>query len=177
MAAIHFLTYRKFFFSSIKMIFYQLSVCIITFYYFPFHRFCQWVGAGLIGNHANFVCHGTREMPQKCIKPSQSNLSSCYCMWEKLYGHYLHSLVCHTPIQHCIICSRSISTEQQERHFNTFESISLATSSRWPREITTPGLTRMQAEMKQGEINRQSATQEQKSWLGKLLKCLSKSRK
>lgn len=49
---------------------------------------------------------------------------------KKFYGCYLHSLVCHAPIQHRIIYSRSTNTEQQERHFNTFASISLATSSR-----------------------------------------------
>lgn len=48
---------------------------------------------------------------------------------KKFYGHYLHSLVCHAPIQHRIICSRSTNTEQQECYFNTFMSISLATSS------------------------------------------------
>ena len=48
---------------------------------------------------------------------------------KNFYGHYLHSLVCHTPIQHRIICSRSTNTEQQESYFNTFVSISLETSS------------------------------------------------
>ena len=76
---------------------------------------------------------------------------------KKLYGHYLHSQVCHEPIQHHIICSRSTNKEQQECHFNTFTSISLATSSRRPGEIIIPGLIRMQAEMKKAEINRQSA--------------------
>ena len=80
---------------------------------------------------------------------------------KKFYGHYLHSLVCHALIQHHIICSRSTNTEQQERHFNTFASISLEMSSRRPGEITTPGLIRMQAEMKQGDINRCSTIQEQ----------------
>lgn len=82
---------------------------------------------------------------------------------KKLYGHYLHSLVCHVPIQHRIICSRSTNTEQQECYFNTFMSISLATSSRRPGEIITPGLIRMQAEMKQAEINGRRAIQEQES--------------
>ena len=82
---------------------------------------------------------------------------------KKFYGHYLHSLVCHVPIQHRIICSRSTNTEQQECYFNTFMSISLATSSRRPGEIITPGLIRMQAEMKQAEINGRRAIQEQES--------------
>lgn len=82
---------------------------------------------------------------------------------KKLYGHYLHSMVCHAPIQHPIICSRSTNTEQQECYFNTFMSISLATSSRRPGEIITPGLIRMQAEMKQAEINGRRAIQEQES--------------
>ena len=77
---------------------------------------------------------------------------------KKFYGHYLHSLVCHAPIQHRIICSRSTNTEQQERHFNTFASISLSTSSRRPGEIITPGLIRIQA-----DINRRSTIQEQES--------------
>lgn len=94
---------------------------------------------------------------------------------KKFYGRYLHSLVCHAPIQHRIICSRSTNTEQQERHFNTFASISLSTSSRRPGEIITPGLIRMQAEMKQTDVNRRSTIQEQESRLGKLSKCLPKA--
>ena len=94
---------------------------------------------------------------------------------KKFYGHYLHSLVCHAPIQHRIICSRSTNREQQECYFNTFVSISLATSSRRPGEIITPGLIRMQAEMKQAEIYGRRAIQEQESWLGKLSKCLPKA--
>ena len=64
------------------------------------------------------------------------------------------------------------NTEQQERHVNTFSSISLATSSRRSGEIITPGMIRMQAEMKQGERN---AIQEQESRLGGLSKCLPKA--
>ena len=70
---------------------------------------------------------------------------------KKFYGRYLHSLVVHAPIQHRIICSRSTNTEQQERHFSTLSSISVATSSRRPGEIITPGIIRMQAEMKSEE--------------------------
>ena len=64
------------------------------------------------------------------------------------------------------------NTEQQERHVNTFSSVSLATSSRRSGEIITPGMIRMQAEMKQGERN---AIQEQESRLGGLSKCLPKA--
>ena len=92
----------------------------------------------------------------------------------KFYGRYLHSLVCHAPIQHRIIALRSTNTEQQERHFSTFSSVSLATSSRRPGEVITPGMIRMQAEMKQGERN---AIQEQESQLGRLSKCLLKAEK
>ena len=91
----------------------------------------------------------------------------------KFYGRYLHSLVCHAPIQHRIIALRSTNTEQQERHFSTFSSVSLATSSRRPGESITPGMIRMQAEMKQGERN---AIQEQESQLGRLSKCLPKAK-
>ena len=94
---------------------------------------------------------------------------------KKFYGRYLHSLVCHAPIQHRIVCSRSTNTEQQERHFNTFSSISLSTSSRRPGEIITPGLIRVQAEMKQADISRRSTIQEQESRLRKLSKCLPKA--
>ena len=90
----------------------------------------------------------------------------------KFYGRYMHSLVCHAPIQHRIIALRSTNTEQQERHFSTFSSVSLATSSRRPGESITPGMIRMQAEMKQGERN---AIQEQESQLGRLSKCLPKA--
>ena len=84
----------------------------------------------------------------------------------------MHSLVCHAPIQHRIIALRSTNTEQQECHFSTFSSVSLATSSRRPGEIITPGMIRMQAEMKQGERN---AIQEQESQLGRLSKYLPKA--
>ena len=90
----------------------------------------------------------------------------------RFYGQYMHSLVCHAPIQHRIIALRSTNTEQQERHFSTFLSVSLATSSRRPGESITPGMIRMQAEMKQGKRN---AIQEQESQLGRLLKCLPKA--
>ena len=93
----------------------------------------------------------------------------------KFYGRYLHSLITHAPLQHRIICSRSTNTEQQERHFNTFSSVSLSTSSRRPGEIITPGMIRMQAEMKEGENNRRNALQEQESRLGKLSRCLPKA--
>ena len=94
---------------------------------------------------------------------------------KKFYGRYLHSMVCHAPIQHRIVCSRSTNTEQQEHHFNTFSSVSLSTSSRRPGEIITPGLIRMQTEMKQADISRRSTIQEQESRFGKLSKCLPKA--
>ena len=92
---------------------------------------------------------------------------------KKFYGRYIHSLVCHAPIQHRIICSRSTNTEQQERHFNTFSGISLATSSRRPGEIITPGIKRMQVEI--NETNKRSTIQEQELRLGKLSKCSPKA--
>ena len=91
---------------------------------------------------------------------------------KKFYGRYLHSLVVHAPIQHRIICSRSTNTEQQERHFNTFSSISTATSSRRPGEIITPGIIRMQAEMTSEETKQRDTVKEQESRLGKLARCL-----
>ena len=91
------------------------------------------------------------------------------------YGHYLHSLMCHAPIQHRIICSRS-TTKQQERHFNTFASIYLATSSRRPGEIITPGLIRMQAEMKRRyQQTKYHSRAVVTTW--KIIKVLTKSRK
>ncbi|KAL9977594.1 hypothetical protein ACROYT_G015015 [Oculina patagonica] len=63
--------------------------------------------------------------------------------------------------------ARGQPTKQQERHFSTFSSISLATSSQRPGEIITPGMIRMQAELKQQE---RSSFQEKESRLGKLLK-------
>ena len=92
---------------------------------------------------------------------------------KKFYGRYLHSLVVHAPIQHCIICSRSTNTEQQERHFSTLSSISVATSSRRPGEIITPGIIRMQAEMKSEENQQRDSVKEQESRLGKLARCLT----
>ena len=91
----------------------------------------------------------------------------------KLYGRCLHSLVVHAPIQHRIICSRSTNTEQQERHFSYLSSISVATSSRRPGEIITPGIIRMQAEMKSEENQQRNSVKEQESQLRKLARCLT----
>ncbi|KAL9978427.1 hypothetical protein ACROYT_G015941 [Oculina patagonica] len=61
---------------------------------------------------------------------------------KKFYGRCIHSLACHAPIQHRIICSRR------------------------PGEIITPGIIRMQAEM--NEVNKRSSIQEQEYRLSKL---------
>ena len=95
---------------------------------------------------------------------------------KKFYGRYLHSLIVHAPIQHRIICSRSTNTEQQERHFNTLSSISSATSSRRPGEIITPGIIRIQAEMKSEENKQRDTVKEQESRLGKLASCLPQAK-
>ena len=91
---------------------------------------------------------------------------------QKFYGRYLHSFVIHALIQHRIICCRSTNTEKQERHFNTLSSISTSTSSRRPGEIITPGIIRMQAELKAEENNQRDTLKEQQSRLGKLARCL-----
>ena len=91
---------------------------------------------------------------------------------QKFYGRYLHSFVRHALIQHRIICCRSTNTEKQERHFNTLSSISTSTSSRRPGEIITPGIIRMQAELKAEENNQRDTLKEQQSRLGKLARCL-----
>ena len=87
---------------------------------------------------------------------------------KKFYGRYFHSLVAHAPIQHRIVCLRSTNTEQQERHFNAFSSISAATSGRILGEIITPGIIRMQAEVKSEESKQRDTVKEQESRLGKL---------
>ena len=79
---------------------------------------------------------------------------------KKFYHRYFHSLVVRAPIQQCIISLRSINTEQQERHFNPFSSISVTTSSRRPGEIITPGIIRMQAEVKSEENKSRDAEKE-----------------
>ena len=86
---------------------------------------------------------------------------------QKFYGRYLHSFVIHALIQHHIICCRSTNTEKQERHFNT-----QSTSSRRPGDIITPGIIRMQAELKAEENNQRDTLKEQQSRLGKLARCL-----
>ena len=91
---------------------------------------------------------------------------------QTFYGRYLHSFVIHALIQHRIICCRSTNTEKQERHFNTLSSISTSTSSRRPGEIITPGIIRMQAELKAEENNQRDTLKEQQSRLGKLARCL-----
>ena len=72
-----------------------------------------------------------------------------------------------------LICSRSTNTEQQECHFSTLSSISVATSSRRPGEIITHGIIRMQAEMKSEENQQRDSVKEQESRLGKLPSCLT----
>ena len=57
-------------------------------------------------------------------------------------------------------------------HFSTLSSISVATSSRRPREIVTPGIIRMQAEMKSEKNQQRDSVKEQESRLGKLARCL-----
>ena len=91
---------------------------------------------------------------------------------QTFYGRYLHSFVIHALIQHRIICYRSTNTDKQERHFNTLSSISTSTSSRRPGEIITPGIIRMQAELKAEENNQRDTLKEQQSRLGKLARCL-----
>lgn len=82
---------------------------------------------------------------------------------KKLYGRYLQSLVCHALIQHHITTTHLLQVSQHtttKAPFKHFASTSLATSSRWPGEIITPELIRMQTEMKQGEISWWSAIQD-----------------
>ena len=67
------------------------------------------------------------------------------------------------------------NTEQQERHFNAFLSISAAISSRRPGEIITPGIIRMQAEVKSEESKQRDTVKEQESRVGKLACCLPKA--
>ncbi|XP_048587968.1 uncharacterized protein LOC125572131 isoform X1 [Nematostella vectensis] len=78
----------------------------------------------------------------------------------KLYGRYFHSLVVHSPIQSRLVSGRSVNTEQQERHFNTFSAIAENTSSRRPGEIITPGLVRMQAELKLADQHRNTLSEQ-----------------
>ena len=91
---------------------------------------------------------------------------------KKFYGRYFHSLVVHAPIQLCIISLRSTNTEQQERLLNAFSSISVTTSSRRPGEIITPGIIRMQADVKSEENKSRDTVKEQESRLTKLARCL-----
>ena len=128
--------------------------------------------------------------PEKCCQKSilrlhnQTFLHAIACeevfgrpqaLCEKFYERYFHSLVVHAPIQHRIICLRSTNTEQQERHFNALLSISAAISSRRPGEIITPGIIRMQAEVKSEESKQRDTVKEQESRVGKLACCLPKA--
>ena len=66
------------------------------------------------------------------IKPFSSHAIACekvignpqYSSRKKFDGRCLYSLVCHAPIRHRNICSRSANKEQQKRHLNTFSSVS-----------------------------------------------------
>ncbi|EDO30338.1 predicted protein [Nematostella vectensis] len=90
----------------------------------------------------------------------------------KLYGRYFHSLVVHSPIQSRLVSGRSVNTEQQERHFNTFSAIAENTSSRRPGEIITPGLVRMQAELMLADQHRNTLS-EQESKINSIAKSSS----
>ena len=125
-------------------------------------------------------------MPEMCLEASQSNFSPCYCMsggYRKANNTHREKNLWALPALTGVPCTyqtphRLLQVNQHRTTrmpFQHFSSISLSTSSRRPGEIITPGLIRMQAEMKQADISRRSTIQEQESRLGKLSKCLPKA--
>ena len=119
-----------------------------------------WGDGSTILNHGHLLYHGQcvydpafyyssaemkargfddMDVPALVEKPNLYILGRCsaevigkpWILTEKnCFGQYLHSLVVHAPIQQHIICSRSTNMDQQECHFSTLSSISMATSSR-----------------------------------------------
>ena len=84
----------------------------------------------------------------------------------KFYGRYLHSLTAHAGKQSRIISAKSTNTDEEERHFNTLQSVTRLTSRR-PGDIITPSLIRLQAEQKLVESKQGNAVKVQESQISK----------
>lgn len=82
------------------------------------------------------------------------------------YGRYWHSLTAHAGKQSRIISAKSTNTEEEERHFNTLQSVTRLTRRR-PGDIITPSLIRLQAEQKLAESKQGNAVKEQESQISK----------
>ncbi|CAB4035866.1 Hypothetical predicted protein [Paramuricea clavata] len=64
----------------------------------------------------------------------------------KFYGNYFHNITAHAPIQNRLISGISTNTEEQERVFNSINSITRTTSSYHPHHIIGNVFIRLQAE-------------------------------
>ena len=62
----------------------------------------------------------------------------------RLFGQYYHSLVSHAPEQYRIISGRASNTEDEERIFNFFKTISASTSNHHPDNVILNAIIRLQ---------------------------------
>ena len=67
----------------------------------------------------------------------------------KLFGHYLHALTAHAPMQYEIACLRSLNTENQERIFGQARAIAQKCTNHHPENMIPQILLRMQAKQEQ----------------------------
>ena len=65
-----------------------------------------------------------------------------------VFGHYYHSISCHSPLLLRIITLRSVNSEVQERMFGQAKQITRSTSCLRPDHVITNILTRIHAESK-----------------------------
>ena len=65
-----------------------------------------------------------------------------------VFGHYFHSITCHSPLLLRVICLRSVNTEVQERMFGQAKQITKSTSCLRPNHVITNIITRVHAEAK-----------------------------
>ena len=66
--------------------------------------------------------------------------------WGKLFGKYLHDLLCHAALSYRLLNGRSMNVEKDEAVFNTIKSITNSTSNRRPGHIIGNLIVRLQAE-------------------------------
>ena len=70
----------------------------------------------------------------------------------KLFGHYLHALTTHAPVQYEIACLRSLNTENQERIFGQAREIAKKCTNHHPENMIPQILLRMQAKQDKRKV-------------------------
>ena len=62
----------------------------------------------------------------------------------KLFGHYYHSIIVHSPQQLRVISGPSSNVEDEERTFNFLKTITKATSNHHPKNVLLNAMIRIQ---------------------------------